>query len=80
MKIFEIAQELAVEIDDQKQTVLVDPKTKVKTVVPKDPNKPGMIKRDEKGQLTFSKATNKPQPVEKGLKPGEKVKVDPNAN
>ena len=76
MKVYEIMkQELSVLADDPKQTVLIDPKTKVKTVVPKDPNKPGMIAKDDKGQLTLNTQTT--GTVDKSIKPGEKVTIAP---
>ena len=34
---------LQIDQDDDKETVLIDPKTKIKTTVPKDPSKPGAI-------------------------------------
>lgn len=77
MKISEIISEqqgfLQIEKDDDKQTVLVDPKTKVKTIVPKDPNKPGMIQKDDRGQLTLDTQTK--GTVDRGIKPGDKVTV-----
>ena len=76
MKVYEVMkQELSVLADDPKQTVLIDPKTKVKTVVPKDPNKPGMIAKDAKGQLTLNTQTT--GTVDKSIKPGEKVTIAP---
>ena len=76
MKVYEVMkQELSVLADDPKQTVLIDPKTKVKTVVPKDPNKPGMIAKDDKGQLTLNTQTT--GTVDKSIKPGEKVTIAP---
>lgn len=77
MRINEIISEqagfLQIEKDDDKETVLVDPKTKVKTVVPKDPKKPGMITPDERGQLTLDTKTK--GTVNRGIKPGDKVQV-----
>lgn len=80
MKIFEIVTEqiapgtmLDVLDDSDTETTLVDPKTKVKMVVPKDPKKPGMIQKNDQGKLTMSTKTN--GPVDKGIKPGDKVTV-----
>ena len=80
MKIYEIVNEqmapgqmLDVMDDNDKETVLIDPKTKVKTVVPKDPNKPGFIQKDDQGKLTMSTKTN--GTVDKSIKPGDKVTV-----
>lgn len=80
MKIHEIVTEqmapgamLDVLDDNDQETTLVDPKTKVKTVVPKDPKKPGMIQKDPQGKLTLSTKTN--GTVDKGVKPGDKVTV-----
>jgi hypothetical protein len=68
-------QELNVIKDDPKQTVLVDPKTKVQTVVPKDPNKPGMIAKDAQGKLTLN--TKSTGTVDNSIKPGQKVTIAP---
>ena len=77
MRINEIISEqagfLQIEKDDERETVLVDPKTKVKTVVPKDANKPGMIQKDDRGQLTLDTKTK--GTVNRGIKPGDKVQV-----
>ncbi len=59
--------------DDDKETTLIDPKTKVLTVIPKDPNKPGMITKDERGNLTLD--TQSKGKVDRGIKPGDKVAV-----
>jgi hypothetical protein len=64
---------LQIMADDEKQTTLVDPKTKIQTVVPKDPNKPGAITKDERGQLTLD--VNVKGTVDRGIKPGDKVMV-----
>lgn len=66
-------QELNVVKDDPKQTTLVDPKTKVQTVIPKDPNKPGMIAKDAQGKLTLN--TNTTGTVDNSIKPGQKVTI-----
>lgn len=77
MKINEIINEqnvaLQIEKDDDNETVLVDPKTNVKTVVPKDPNKPGMIKTNDRGQLELDTKTS--GKVERGIKPGDQVMI-----
>ena len=76
MKIFEVMQgELQVLDANDKEVTLQDPKTKVKTVVPKDPNKPGMIQRDDAGNLVMSNKPGQPQEVDKEIKPGDKVQV-----
>ena len=76
MKIHEIVSEatvLQIMKDTNKETVLIDPRTKVQTLVPKDPKKPGMISKDERGNLTLdTKAKGK---VDRGIKPGDKVTV-----
>jgi hypothetical protein len=76
MKINEIIVEqgiLQIEKDDDKETTLVDPKTNVKTVVPKDPNKPGMIKTNDAGKLELDTKTS--GKIERGIKPGDAVMV-----
>jgi hypothetical protein len=77
MKMNEILSEmdavLQIEKDDEKQTVLVDPKTKIKTTVPKDPSKPGAITKDERGNLTLDTKTK--GTVDRGIKPGDNVVV-----
>lgn len=78
MKMHEILSEigtpvLKIEKDDEKETVLVDPKTKVKTIVPKDPMKPGAITKDERGNLTLD--TKVKGTVDRGIKPGDNVTV-----
>lgn len=76
MKMIELLGEntfLQIELDDEKETVLVDPKTKIKTVVPKDPMKPGAITKDERGNLTLDPKTK--GTVDRGIKPGDKVLV-----
>lgn len=78
MKISEIVvenqkQELDVVRDTPKQTELIDPKTKVKTIVPKDPKKPGAIAKDAQGKLTMNKQQT--GSVSRGIKPGDKVSV-----
>ena len=77
MKINEIITEMSpmlqIEKDDEKETVLVDPKSNVKTVVPKDPNKPGMIKTNDQGKLELDTKTS--GKVERGIKPGDAVMI-----
>jgi len=76
MKISELIVEdqfLQIELDDEKQTTLIDPKTKIRTVVPKDPTKPGAIAKDERGNLTLD--TKAKGTVDRGIKPGDKVLV-----
>ena len=77
MKINEILSEmdavLQIEKDDDNETVLVDPKTKIKTTVPKDPSKPGAIAKDERGNLTLDTKTK--GTVDRGIKPGDSVVV-----
>ena len=77
MKINEIITEMSpmlqIEKDDDKETVLVDPKSNVKTVVPKDPTKPGMIKTNDQGKLELDTKTS--GKVERGIRPGDAVMV-----
>lgn len=64
-------EELVVLTSDNKSTTLENPKTKVKTIVPKDPNKPGMIRKDSENQMVLDKETT--GNVDNSLKPGQKV-------
>lgn len=64
---------LQIEKDDDNETILVDPKTKIKTTVPKDPSKPGAITKDERGNLTLDTKTK--GTVDRGIKPGDNVVV-----
>ena len=77
MKMNEILSEmdsiLQIEKDDDNETTLVDPKTKIKTTVPKDPSKPGAITTDERGNLTLDTKTK--GTVDRGIKPGDNVTV-----
>ena len=77
MKVFEVMapQELNVVRDDPRKTTLVDPKTKVQTIIPKDPKKPGMIAKDKQGKLTLDTKTT--GPVDNSIRPGQKVTVGP---
>lgn len=65
--------ELTVADDNDQQTTLIDPKTKITTIVPKDPKKPGMIAKNDQGKLTLNTQTN--GSVEQGIKAGDKVMV-----
>ena len=74
MKLFEINDELVVLATDDKTTTLENPKTKVKTVIPKDPNKPGMIKKDPTTQkLTLDQSTSGES--DSTITPGQKVQM-----
>ena len=77
MKMNEILSEmdavLQIQQDDDKETVLIDPKSKIKTTVPKDPSKPGAIAKDERGNLTLDTKTK--GTVDRGIKPGDNVTV-----
>lgn len=75
MKLYEVmgTQQLQVLDTNDKETVLVDPKSSVKTVIPKDPKKPGMISPNEKGE--FELKQKQPGAVAKELKKGDTVKV-----
>lgn len=76
MKIIDILgeKELKVVGTDAKSTTLEDPITKVKTVVPKDPNKPGMISKDPTSNK-FTLNTKTTGKVDNEIKPGENVQV-----
>lgn len=76
MKIIDILgeKELKVVGTDAKSTTLEDPITKVKTVVPKDPNKPGMISKDPASNK-FTLNTKTTGRVDNEIKPGENVQV-----
>ena len=76
MRISELMQKTPLNVikDDPNSTTLEDPNTKVKTVVPKDPKKPGMITKDpQTNKATLN--TKTAGPVSTLLKPGEKVEV-----
>jgi hypothetical protein len=74
MKIYEVAaKEMEVERTNSSETVLVDPKTGIKTVVPKDPEKPGKIEQDDMGDWKLSTEQNGEVPDE--LAPGDTVAV-----
>jgi len=76
MKVADILgeQTLQVVADDPKQTTLVDPKTKIQTLIPKDPNKPGMITKDPNSNK-FVVNTQQSGEVDQTIKPGEQVEV-----
>lgn len=85
MKISEILAEedLVVVSDNNKETTLQDPKTKIKTIVQKDPNKEGYIKKDptDPSGKKFVLDPKKEGPVNQNLKPGQTVsQLGPNAN
>ena len=67
MKISELLAEANMQLqvldDTDDETTLHDPITKIKTVVPKDPT----------GKLTLNTKTT--GPVDRGIKPGDVVKV-----
>ena len=83
MKINEIAsiflseQELTVVNSDARQITLVDPKTKIQPIVPKDPNKPGMIQPDPDDATgkSFKLDMKSNGTVPKEIGPGAKGKV-----
>jgi len=76
MKIYEVMQgELDVLDASDQEVVLQDPTTKVKTVVPRDPKKPGMIQRDQAGKFKLSTKPGEPQEVDTEIKRGDKVQV-----
>ena len=71
-------QELTVVNADDKQVTLIDPKTKITTIVPKDPAKPGIIQTDPddasgKGFKLDMKTTGAVAPK---IAPGAKVKMN----
>lgn len=76
MKVADILgeQTLQVVADDPKKTTLVDPKTKIQTLIPKDPNKPGMITKDPTSNK-FVVNTQQSGEVDQTIKPGEQVEV-----
>jgi len=76
MKVADILgeQTLQVVADDPKQTTLVDPKTKIQTLIPKDPTKPGMITKDPTSNK-FVVNTQQSGEVDQTIKPGEQVEV-----
>lgn len=76
MKVADILgeQNLKVLANDDKNTTLMDPKTKIQTVIPKDPNKPGMITRDPKTNK-LQATTKTSGEVDQEIKPGEDVEM-----
>ena len=56
-----------------KPAVTSEEKTKIKTMVTKDPSKPGAIAKDERGNLTLDTKTK--GTVDRGIKPGDNVTV-----
>ena len=76
MKLYEILDEQTMQVvaNDMKSTTLVDPKTKIQTVIPKDPNKPGMITRDPQTQK-LQATTQAAGEVDQEIKPGETVEM-----
>ena len=83
MKINEIAdiqiteQELTVVNADDRNVTLIDPKTKIQTIVPKDPKKPGMIQPDpdDPSGKSFKLDNKQSGAVAPTLGPGAKVKI-----
>ena len=74
MKIAEVVQtELNVERDTGTEIHLKDPKTGVKTVVPKSPTKPGTLAVDDQGNVEID--LNNTGSIDNKLRPGSKVKV-----
>jgi len=77
MKLYELMleqdQTLEIEKVDDNETILVDPQTKIKTIVPKDPSKPGAIQPDASGELTLDPKVK--GSVDRSIKPGDTVKV-----
>jgi len=76
MKLYEILDEQTMQVvaNDMKSTTLVDHKTKIQTVIPKDPNKPGMITRDPQTQKLRA-TTQAAGEVDQQIKPGEQVEI-----
>ena len=79
MRIYEITeqQELTVVNADDTNVTLIDPKTKIQTIVPKDPKKPGMIQPDpdDPSGKSFKLDSKSNGAVAPTLGPGAKVKV-----
>jgi hypothetical protein len=75
--IFNEQQELAVIGTTDKEVTLIDPKTKVKTVVPKDPNKPGIIKMNTSTNKLEYDPKNAGAVDDDPVKPGAKVVMKP---
>jgi len=79
MKISELLQEQTFtgEIDkiSDSEIEVVDSESGIKTTVPVDPDDPGTIARNEKGELTLDPETV--GDVAKDIKRGEKITVEP---
>jgi len=77
MKVIDIITEkqLTVVKNDLKATTLVDPATKIQTIIPKDPTKPGMISKDP-ATNSFKLNTQDPGEVDQTIKPGDPVELD----
>ena len=75
MKINEITDtgDMKVQRDTGREIHLKNQKTGVKTIVPKDPKKPGMITQDENGEYVIDTETT--GEVDNRLKPGSTVKM-----
>lgn len=85
MKIMEVVQkELDVEKEDDQNIYLKDPQTGIKTVVPKDPKKPGALSTNDRGEMEVDLDVDHGQVEQhKRLHRGDKVKVkqhDSNSN
>lgn len=84
MKIFELLeqnndQELDVKSVTSREVHLQDPKTGIKTIVPKDPNKPGAISSNDNGEFEVDPSLDHGK-VDNKIKPGTKVKVKQPSN
>lgn len=77
MRVIDIIKEkqLTVVKNDLKATTLVDPATKIQTIIPKDPTKPGMISKDP-ATNSFKLNTQDPGEVDQTIKPGDPVELD----
>lgn len=77
MRVIDIITEkqLTVVKNDLKATTLVDPATKIQTIIPKDPTKPGMISKDP-ATNSFKLNTQDPGEVDQTIKPGDPVELD----
>lgn len=72
--------ELVVQKDDEQQTTLQNPKTKVTTIIPKDPTTKGKISADPKKPGQFVMNPDDKGGVNSNLKTGSKVIVPANNN
>ena len=77
MRVIDIIKEkqLTVVKNDLKATTLVDPATKIQTIIPKDTTKPGMISKDP-ATNSFKLNTQDPGEVDQTIKPGDPVELD----